>query len=67
MRASRVQFRRVRDRFGPEVARISIVLSGWEKLYSFPPLWMFFSAVSCGCVAEPGIVLNWPSVLAERC
>jgi len=36
MPASQVQFRRVRDRFGSEVAGISIVLSGWAKLYSFP-------------------------------
>jgi hypothetical protein len=33
---------KVRDRFGPEEAGISIVLSGGAKLYSFPQVWMFF-------------------------
>jgi len=55
MRASREQFRRVRDRFRLEVAGISIVLSVWAKLYSFPPLWMHFSEVAFDCVAEPGM------------
>jgi hypothetical protein len=50
MRASREQFRRVLDRFGPEVAGISIVLSGWAKLYSIPSaLDVFFGSVLTMC------------------
>jgi hypothetical protein len=46
MRASREQFGRVRDHFGPEVAGISIVLSGWAKLYSVPqPVDVFLGGV----------------------
>jgi hypothetical protein len=64
MRASQEQFRKVRDRFGPEVAGISIVLSGWAKLYPFPQVWMFFW--QCPAIAlRPEKVLGghrrWPS------
>jgi hypothetical protein len=46
MRASREQFKKVRDRFTLEVAGISIVLSGWARPYSIPSaLDIFFGSI----------------------